>query len=229
MCFSTNVSFGSGVVLSVVGIVAFKNVRTPSQLAFAAIPFLFALQQFSEGFVWLSLTQKAYQNWGNSAVNMFLIFAQVVWPLWVPLSVWVIETDVKRKKALFWLVGAGALLAGYHVYSLAFYPVSAAISSHHILYTLASPISRYLTGPLYIIVSLLPLFMSSHKKFSLLGFIGIGSILLTVAFYMTYLISVWCFFAALNSLLVVYLIREMNRPNRSITQSHIHPIPLIAQ
>ena len=219
MCFSTNVSFGSGVVLSVVGIVAFKNVRTPSQLAFAAIPFLFALQQFSEGFVWLSLTQKAYQDWGNSAVNMFLIFAQVVWPLWVPLSVWMLETEARQKKILLWLVGIGALLSCYNIYSLTFYSVTAEISEHHILYTRVSPISRNLTGSLYIIVSLLPLFISSQKKLSLLGLVSVGSVLLAVVFYMTYLVSVWCFFAALNSVIVVYLIREMNKPNSSISHS----------
>jgi hypothetical protein len=219
MCFSTNVSFGAGVVLSVVGIAAFKNVRTPSQLAFAAIPFLFAVQQFSEGFVWLSLTQKAYEGWGNSAVNMFLIFAQVVWPFWVPFSVWLIETEAKRKKALLWLVGMGAVLACYHIFSLSLYPVSAEIRAHHILYTLASPIPRYLTGSLYVIVSLLPLFISSQRKMSLLGFVSVGSVLLTIIFYATFVISVWCFFAALNSAIVVYLIREMNKPNRSIRYS----------
>jgi hypothetical protein len=47
MCFSANASFGMGAVLMVAGIASVKKVNNLSQVIFAAIPLLFAVQQFS--------------------------------------------------------------------------------------------------------------------------------------------------------------------------------------
>jgi hypothetical protein len=44
---------------------------------------------------------------------VFLFFAQVVWSLWVPLSVWVYEEDVKRKNTLLLFLIIGIIVAGY--------------------------------------------------------------------------------------------------------------------
>jgi hypothetical protein len=105
MCFSTNMSLGAGAALGVIGILSVRKVRKPSQLAFAAIPLLFSTQQFSEAFVWLSLTNKQYETWETSAVNVFLFFAQALWPAWVPFSIWLLEKEAKHQKILLFLTG----------------------------------------------------------------------------------------------------------------------------
>ena len=45
---------GSG-VLGTIGVVTLKKVKHRRELLFAALPALFALHQFMEGFVWLGL------------------------------------------------------------------------------------------------------------------------------------------------------------------------------
>ena len=55
MCFSAGASFAGGAVLSVVGIATQGKVRKPKQRLFAVIPLLFALQQFAEGILWITL------------------------------------------------------------------------------------------------------------------------------------------------------------------------------
>jgi hypothetical protein len=122
MCFSTNMSLGAGVALGVIGILSVRKVRKPSQLAFAAIPLLFSIQQFSEAFVWLSLTNKQFEARETIATNVFLFFAQVLWPAWVPFSIWLLEKDAKRKKMLLFLTGIGSLLAFYLTYCLFVFP-----------------------------------------------------------------------------------------------------------
>ena len=57
MCFSSNASFGASAVLAVVGVVAIAKAKnTPGRL-FAAIPFIFSIQQFAEGMLWLSMKE----------------------------------------------------------------------------------------------------------------------------------------------------------------------------
>lgn len=65
---------------------ALKKVTAPLQIVLACIPLLFAIQQFAEGFVWLSLTNKNYEAAGPPATTVFLIFAQELWPVIVLLQ-----------------------------------------------------------------------------------------------------------------------------------------------
>jgi hypothetical protein len=60
MCFSASASFGASLVLSVIGVATIKNTRHREQLPFASIPFVFAVQQFSEGVLWLTLPYSDY-------------------------------------------------------------------------------------------------------------------------------------------------------------------------
>ena len=54
MCFSAGASFGAAAVLSIVGAVAVIKAKTIPQGLFAAIPFIFSIQQVAEGMLWLS-------------------------------------------------------------------------------------------------------------------------------------------------------------------------------
>jgi hypothetical protein len=214
MCFSTNMSLMSGTALGVVGILSVRKVRKRSQLAFAAIPLLFSLQQFSEAFVWLSLMHKQYETWETIATNVFLFFAQALWPAWVPFSIWLLEKEPKRKKILFFLVGAGVLLAFYLTYCLFVYPGHAAANAHHIAYTLDFPpmfINASIT--IYVLSTLGPPFISSDKTIRILGVAVMGSFVLAQLFFEHYFISVWCFFAAIVSGSVLYLVVDMNKSN----------------
>src|SRR5580698_3870435 len=86
MCFSASASFGASAVLAVIGVASIKQVQHKSQVVFACIPVFFSLQQFAEGMAWIS-----FANPFNVVMNMystytFLIFSQVVWPLWIPIA-----------------------------------------------------------------------------------------------------------------------------------------------
>ncbi|MGE5108476.1 MAG: DUF6629 family protein [Sphingobacteriales bacterium] len=212
MCFSANASFGAGAVLLVVGALTLKKVHSPSQIAFASIPLLFSVQQFAEGLLWLSLTNKNYEGWEPFSTHFFLFFAQVLWPLWVPVSILLLERNTERKKILFILTGIGILLSSYFAWCLLNYPVKAEVIFYHIYYTLDFPHALvWVSGILYLILTVFPPFMSSHKKVWLLGIMIAASYLFTKIAYSNYLISVWCFFAAIISVLVLYIVTKMNK------------------
>ena len=55
MCFSATANFVGSGLLGAVGVVTLTKVKHRRELLFAALPTLFAIHQFIEGFVWLGL------------------------------------------------------------------------------------------------------------------------------------------------------------------------------
>ncbi|MBK7434958.1 MAG: hypothetical protein IPI66_14435 [Chitinophagaceae bacterium] len=210
MCFSATASFGASALLCTAGLITLKRVRDPNQVLFAGIPLLFSVQQLAEGFVWLSLTRTEYQDWQQTASGFFLFFAQVLWPLLVPLSIWMIERSLPEK--ILFLLTLGALLAIFMSWRLLEYPSTATVVSNHIDYTLGltHPLSWIVTA-VYLLVTIGPPFVSGNKKLSLLGLLVLASFLITLTRFPGQLISIWCYFAAVISVVVLFLISDMNK------------------
>ena len=183
-----------------------RKVKPGAQRVFAAIPLLFAMQQFTEGFVWLSLTGKYGTGMSMIPIYIFLVFAQVVWPIWVPLSMYLLETGRGRRTLLLGITGIGFLVAGYVTWGMFFYPVGASVSGMHIQYSLGFPlVDSWMAGVFYFIPTVIPLFISGHKKMFLLGLTIFLSYVVSELLFEGYVISVWCFFAAIISAMVYYL------------------------
>lgn len=87
MCFSAEASFGASVIIVSIGVVAVKKSTTVPQRIFALIPFIFGVQQFTEGILWRSLDHPGLSRWTNMSTYTFLFFAQVVWPIIALLSI----------------------------------------------------------------------------------------------------------------------------------------------
>lgn len=211
MCFSPEASIISGTILSVMGIAAIKKAKTRSQIFFASIPFIFAFQQLIEGVVWLSLLHTSYASWHNPSTYLFLVFAQIVWPSWVPFSILLLEKDKKRKKILYLLLIIGLLVSTILTIRLSTENIYSEIQGHHIKYNFESsgPFLRYLSL-LYILSTVIPTFISSVRKMKVLGLIILLSYIVTKIFYENYVISVWCFFAALMSIFVYFIVAEVS-------------------
>jgi hypothetical protein len=206
MCFSSTASFGAGVVLAATGVVTRTNIKSPDQVAFASIPFLFAAQQFAEGFLWLSLRNTGFSSYQIASTYIYLIFAQIVWPLWVPFSIMKMETNPDRKKGLRAFLTLGALVSCYLAYCLFTYPVQSDVVGYHIQYTLFFPqILIPLTGVLYFVSTVVSPFISSVSLMPVLGAAIFASYSVTLLYFNEHVISVWCFFAAILSV-SVYLI-----------------------
>ena len=211
MCFSAPASFVAGVGLLLVGGAALFKAKTSPQYVLASIPILFAVQQVTEGLLWLALSQAAYARWSDFAMYLFLIFAQIVWPILVPLSMLLFEKDPVRKKILFSFLGAGVLAALYLGYSLLKFEASARIEHHHIRYSLDFPFqSKLLRGIPYMLATAISPFVSSNKWLRLLGWGLVASYVFTAIVYMDYLTSVWCYFGAILSMLILFIIIKLN-------------------
>jgi hypothetical protein len=215
MCYSAGASFAAGVVISAVGVAAVKSAHKPSQMLFAVIPLLFGIQQFAEGFLWLTLQSSDYEVVKSICNYVFLITAQVIWPVVLPLSVLLMEEESKRRKILFILLVAGMALSLYYGFYLLISRVTSVILDCHILYTIDSP--KTLVRPtflIYLAVTVAPLFISSIKRMYLMGILIIVSLAVAVFFYRVHLTSVWCFFAAVISILILWILRFKSKSGK---------------
>jgi len=212
MCFSAGASNTAGVLLTFAGTETLRKVHKPSQIVFASIPLFFAFQQFSEGVVWLTIPHKGYADLQVLATYTFLVMAQFIWPILVPLSVLLMEKNKTRKKALWSLLVVGIMVAFYYLYGLIVYHAHAEISYMHINYksSFQSPFPNIPTA-FYLIATLAPVFVSSVKRAYILGIIIGLSAMVSVIFFTECLISIWCFFAAVVSFIIYYTIRESHK------------------
>jgi hypothetical protein len=214
MCFSAGASFTAGALLTLVGTETYRKVHKHAQLVLASIPVFFAVQQFAEGVVWLTIGQAAHAGLRAVSSNIFLIFALAVWPVMVPLSVLMLEENRTRKIIITTLLAVGAAVAAYYSYGLVFHnDVNARIIGAHIVYGDNTPPGALdiIAVFFYLVAALGPLFVSSIKRVYWLGIVMSVSFIVSAMFYFRSLTSVWCFFAAVISLLVFYIIDEAHK------------------
>ena len=226
MCFSAGASFTASVLLTVIGTETIRKIHKPDQVVFASIPVFFAFQQFAEGVLWLVIGKNGYGWLQATATVVFLLMAQVIWPALVPLSVLLMEKKKGRKRILVALLVAGGVVSLYDLFSLIFYHPYAEISRFHIAYrsTFEDPYSLVAIA-FYLASTLVPLFVSSIKRTYILGAIVGASFIVSVVVYTKCLTSVWCFFAAVISFVIYYIIRDAHRKHHIDLLAAIKEIP----
>jgi hypothetical protein len=209
MCFSAEASFAGGIIISAIGIATVTKVHKSSQIVFASIPLFFGVQQMVEGSLWLTIPLPEYANLQHIGTYIFLIMADFLWPTMIPLSVLLMEENKKRRRILKGFLGLGITLSLYYAYCLITFSITPQIIGYHIFYETTFP--KSLSMPafiIYLLVTITPLFVSSIKRTHLLGILMFLSCLVTAIFFTQYLTSVWCFFAALISGVIFWILHS---------------------
>lgn len=214
MCFSTTASFAAGIALSTIGVATIQQTKKKRELPLALIPLLFGIQQIIEGFVWLSF------SFGMPVLNQFATcgyttFSHILWPIFVPFAVALIETDLVRKRILhaFQVMGVG--VGGYLLYAATQNPIVSTIINQSIVYDSVFLYTFMITG-FYITVVCGSFFVSSEKLLNAFGALLLVSFLCAYYFYTLAFVSVWCFFAAVLSILVYLFFKNrgmQQKPN----------------
>ena len=199
MCFSATASFIAGTVLSAVGVATLRATRRKAEIPFAAVPLLFGLQQIVEGVLWLSFRFDAPQL--NVAMTyLFSLFSHVVWPMFVPFSIGLLESVPWRRKAIWVFQGVGLLVGLYLLYMIIEFPVTS-LAAANIVYV--SP--HFYNLPvmlLYLAATCIGCFFSSDATIRLFGALALFLFVLAYWFFAVALFSVWCFFAAVLSSII---------------------------
>jgi uncharacterized protein DUF6629 len=212
MCFSATVSFGASAVIGTMGVIAFKKSKTKPQRIFSMIPIFFAVQQFSEGLIWMDLLNPESTLPTRLLTYIFLFFAWIIWPIFIPFSMKILEQNPVRKKILSFLIVLGAISVTMLVYNLIIHNVTAKVSQYHIVYERDVPLRFFwFIQIFYLLATTISTFVSSVKKMWYLGVINIVSLVYSFIYFKEALASIWCFFAAVSSIMILAILLGMQK------------------
>ena len=201
MCFSATASFVAGSALSVLGVATLRATRRRAETAFAAVPLLFGIQQMVEGALWLSFRFDAPQL-KLASTFLYSLFSHVLWPIYIPFAIGLLEVVPWRRRVIWGFQAAGLVVGSYLLYNLVVLPLTA-VAAPNIVYV--SP--HFFEVPvmfLYLAATCVSGFFSSWGMVRLFGALALVLFLITYGFFTVALISVWCFFAAVLSV-IIYL------------------------
>jgi hypothetical protein len=204
MCFSASASFTSATALLVAGGICASRADERRNMLYALVPVMFGMQQFIEGLIWLALKapDKSYGPLSIEFLTMaYSVFSQVLWPVYIPLAIWMFETVAWRRKAILMIGMAGLLVSVFLLGAMLDRPVIAQVEGQHIAYVFAH-LHVIPATLLYLLGTCLAPLLSSSASVRLFGIAALISSVITYAFYATWFISVWCFFAGLLSCIV---------------------------
>lgn len=191
------------------GVVSVAKVHRPSELMLASIPIAFSLQQFSEGILWYCLDGSGIMSCSDISTIVFVNFGQVFWPLWIPASIFLLESNGERKKILGYLTILGSVMSLTFLFLTFNHQVTPEIYDHHIHYNIIFPEFLKPFRFLYLVPTVLPSFLSSNKMVKGFGLLLLISYLLSLFIADNYIFSVWCFFAAVASVYIYFVMRSM--------------------
>lgn len=215
MCFSAPVSFTASAVLLSAGLYSLRlaSQHNPRYLPLAAIPIAFGVQQACEGLVWLGMN-------GSSATEVrlgafgFLAFAYWFWLFWAPWSVAIAEPNPIVQR-VGWSLG----LLGFGYGALLYLPMvfqpdwlAVQVVHHSIEYKTRLVFDPWFAQEVprlvYALIILIPFALASNRALT-----GFGAMIALSAIASHWLlhqvfVSVWCFFAAILSLLIIFICKS---------------------
>ena len=212
MCFSATASFSASVILIPVGLYCVKKAASLEEpyWVLALLPFVFGIQQFFEGLVWLGIDPDG-RGTARLAAMGYMFFSHVFWLVWVPFSCYVIEDNAIKKK-LFLIImffGAAVGLAMYVPLWVHEHWLSIEVIHHSISYKTTLLYDDYVLKGVgrivYALIILAPLLLASDRHINIFGIvIAISSIIFTLFFEYAF-VSIWCFFSAILSFSILIM------------------------
>lgn len=218
MCFSAEASFATAALLIPAGAAAMAKAWRidKSFIPLCTLPLMFGVQQFMEGMVWVAGAAGAAADVERYSLA-YIFFSWIVWPIWVPVSVYFLEPGARRPLYLAFAIG-GSMLGG-----LQFVPylthegwLTTTFLGRAIAYKdlnlLDALISREGVYALYVIFIIAPLLVSTRREAKIFGLLVLVALTITYFFFAFAYISAFCVGAAIMSVYLVVMIFQKGRP-----------------
>ena len=202
MCFSATVNFAGSAVLGAGGIATLSKVKHRRELLFAALPLLFAIHQFIEGFVWLGLDGVLSPAVAHDMGAAFMLYAQGLLPFLVPLSILLFEPNKKSRRRMLPFAVLGAATTLYILWALTAFPLQVYVQQNSIVY-MNQATNNTAVALLYLIVTCGALFFSEIRMMVVFGAANLAILLIVMAVKRYAFTSVWCAYAAVASLIIL--------------------------
>ncbi|MGA8440290.1 MAG: DUF6629 family protein [Candidatus Sulfotelmatobacter sp.] len=202
MCFSATANFVGSGVLGAVGVVTLTRVKHRREVLFAALPTLFAIHQFIEGFVWLGLDGILSPTVTHDMGAAFMLYAQGLLPFLLPLSVFLFEPDKESRQRMLPFLVLGGATTLYILWALTAYPLQLYIRGNSIVY-INQATNNAAVGVLYVIATCGSLFFSKIRMMVLFGGANLMILLAVMEVKRYAFTSLWCAYAAVASVIIL--------------------------
>jgi hypothetical protein len=202
MCFSATANFVGSGVLGTVGALTLTKVKHRRELMFASLPLLFAIHQFTEGFVWLGLDGMLSPTLTRTMAAAFMLYAQGLLPFLIPLSVLLFEPNGSSRKRMvpFLVIGTGTTL--YMLWALTAYPFQVYIEGNSLAYVNQAT-NHLAVAVFYVIATCGSLFFSQVRDMVIFGAANLVILLAVMAVKRYAFTSLWCAYAAVASVIIL--------------------------
>ena len=210
MCFSASMDLTAGILVTGLGVDALSHVTKREQKPLAALPLLFGVHQLVETVVWWHVDRQASAEASAVAVFVYLLIALGVVPLLVPYAFLRLRLT---PPSIGWLcLAAGVAAACFDMWGMGKGPMTAHQAGHHLAYDLTVPYSQ-IGLPLYVFATCLPAIIGNSNLLRIFGVVNLIVVSILASLAQSGVISLWCVWAAVTSLLVcIYLRREARDP-----------------
>jgi hypothetical protein len=218
VCFSPQADLVGGVLLAAIGIDVVRHVHERrDHLAFAALPLLFAAHQLDEAFVWWSLQGHISAGVGHVATWVYLLFAFVVLPIYVPMAVRALEPPGRRRDVMTGFVALGAVVAAVLFAAMLRGPVTSRLGDNHVSYDIPLHAGYFVVGA-YVAATCASAIFSGYRGIAVFGVVNLVAVAVLARLTIDGFASLWCGWAALTSCAIALHIR-FGEPHRSVAQA----------
>ena len=202
MCFSAAANFTGSGLLGAIGAITLTKVKHRRELLFASLPVLFAVHQFTEGFVWLGLDGVLSPQVTHDMGAAFMLYAQGLLPFLLPLSVMLFEPDMKSRRRMIPFLVIGTLTALYILWALIAYPTQIYVKANSIVYINAGT-NNIFVAILYVVATCGSLLLSKIKDMVIFGIANVVILVVVMELKRYAFTSLWCAYAAVASAIIL--------------------------
>ncbi len=207
MCFSATANFVGSAVLGGIGVATLTEVKHRRELLLAAVPWLFAVHQFTEGFVWLGLDHRLSATVAHDAGAAYVLYAQGLLPFLLPMSVLLIEPTLHRRRRMLSFTILGGALALYILWGLIADPLQIFVRNHSIVY-LNAITTTMVVAVIYVIATCGALLFSGFRDLRIFGWLNVVGLIVVMLIRSYAFTSIWCAYAALVSIVLYFFFRR---------------------
>jgi len=217
MCFSAQADLVGGLVIGAIGVDVLRHVNgRRDHLALAVMPLMFAAHQIDEAFVWWGLQGHVSATVGRVAMWIYLLFAFVLLPTYVPLAVLAIEPRGGRRRVMGAFACLGVGVSGVLLAAMLRGPVTARLGDDHLAYA-TSLRSGALVVAAYVLATCGSLLVSGYRNVALFGIVNLIAVAVLARLTIDGFASLWCGWAALTSGAFALHLRYSTSRTRSAT------------
>ncbi|HWD56344.1 MAG TPA: DUF6629 family protein [Acidimicrobiales bacterium] len=214
MCFSPEGDLVGGIVVTAIGVDAYKHLHGRSNhLLFATVPLVLGIHQLDESLVWWGLEGPVPHSIERVAMWIYLLIAMVVVPILVPLSIWKLQPTSRRRRIVAPFVTLGIGVATVLLITMLHGPVTVRLGAYHLAYSIGLQNGILIVG-LYVLATCGALLCSGYRDIVIFGVANLVAVIVLARLTADGFTSLWCFYAAIASGFISLHMR-LGKPHRA--------------